>query len=490
MKKLQPIFIYLTAILLCSCSGLIDAVLGTNDDMAASTRPKADLFVDPSNLELPAGSGMLLNVTTNSQGSLTFTSSDPSILTIDNDGFIHSIKKGKVSITVSVNSTESYAANSAIFDINVTDYDPYNIPVTLESVSGEEIKLTFQNYNYHDMSIKYSLDYGKSWSDLIIPKGGEGDFGITSISGSIIQLKGDNPSYHYENEGYVRVRCSNKTYLYGNIMSLINSDPQVFKTLNTLREPYTFAQMFSGDSYYDNMQTRYYISNPITNHPEKKFVLPAMILTEHCYDRMFYICQDLTEAPYLPAIEVKPYCYYEMFEGCNQLRKVQKELPAIKMEYACYREMFDGCTELETAPNLPATTLAPYCYRYMFNSCKKLRNVQKVLPAMILADHCYSWMFAGCDELEKAPELPASDLVYGCYQHMFSYSKKLRYVKCMVNNSINSSQYGTAYATGYWLEGAGELVTGEKIFVKKKGVEWKREQSGIPPGWTIVEAEE
>ena len=161
----------------------------------------------------------------------------------------------------------------------------------------------------------------------------------------------------------------------------------------------------------------------------------------------------------------------------------------MKMEYACYREMFDGCTELETAPNLPATTLAPYCYRYMFNSCKKLRDVQKVLPAMILADHCYSWMFAGCDELEKAPELPASDLVYGCYQHMFSYSKKLRYVKCMVNNSINSSQYGTAYATGYWLEGAGELVTGEKIFVKKKGVEWERNGSGIPPGWTIVEEE-
>lgn len=488
MKKLHLILLVLTALLFNSCSGLIDAVLGSNDDMAASTRPKADIFVDTSNLELTAGSSMQLNVTTNSQGSLSFTSSDPDVLTIDNDGFINSIKKGKVSITVSVNSTENYAANSVNFEIDVTDFDPYIVPVTLESVSGDDITITFQNDNYHDIPIKYSLDYGKTWGDLIIPKGEKNDFGLSSISGKTIQLKGDNSSYHYEDEGYVRIRCSKEAYLYGNIMSLINSDPQVYKSLKTLSKPYTFAKMFSGDTYSEDVLTKVYISNPIKNHPEKQLVLPATNLTDYCYYRMFYICQDLTEAPYLPAMEVKPYCYYGMFEGCSRLRKVQKELPAMKMEYACYMDMFEDCAELETAPNLPATTLADYCYRYMFNSCKKLRNVQEVLPAMTLTDHCYSYMFASCYELEKAPELPASNLVDACYQHMFSYAKKLRYVKCMVNNSENSSLYHSTYATGYWLEKAGELVTGEKIFIKKKGVEWARHDTGIPPEWTVIEA--
>ena len=38
----------------------------------------------------------------------------------------------------------------------------------------------------------------------------------------------------------------------------------------------------------------------------------------------------------------------------------------------------------------------------------------------------------------------------------------------MVNNSKSSPMYHTTYATGYWLEGAGELVPGEKNSLKRE----------------------
>ena len=38
----------------------------------------------------------------------------------------------------------------------------------------------------------------------------------------------------------------------------------------------------------------------------------------------------------------------------------------------------------------------------------------------------------------------------------------------MVNNSKSSPMYHTTYATGYWLEGAGELVPGEKKSLKRE----------------------
>ena len=80
--------------------------------------------------------------------------------------------------------------------------------------------------------------------------------------------------------------------------------------------------------------------------------------------------------------------------------------------------MLRGCTSLVKAPELPATELVIGCYGYMFNGCTSLVNAP-VLPATELADSCYSGMFNGCTSLVNAPVLPATELADYCYNSMF-----------------------------------------------------------------------
>ena len=51
------------------------------------------------------------------------------------------------------------------------------------------------------------------------------------------------------------------------------------------------------------------------------------------------------------------------------------ELPATILANACYLRMFSGCTSLTIAPELPATTLDERCYSDMFKGCTNITSV-------------------------------------------------------------------------------------------------------------------
>ena len=129
-------------------------------------------------------------------------------------------------------------------------------------------------------------------------------------------------------------------------------------------------------------------------------------------------------------------------------------LPATTLSMVCYAAMFDGCTSLTTAPALPATTLADGCYVGMFHSCTSLR-IAPELPATTLAESCYVGMFFGCTNLNDitmlATDISAED--------------------CLTNWVTDVSSTGT--------------------FVKNPALSEEtigRGVSGIPEGWTVVDA--
>jgi hypothetical protein len=114
--------------------------------------------------------------------------------------------------------------------------------------------------------------------------------------------------------------------------------------------------------------------------------------------------------------------------------------------------MFYYCTSLTTAPELPATTLAEGCYIYMFS---------------------------GCTSLTAAPELPATTLVNSCYKNMFNGCTNLNYIKCLATKVISGS-------TDSWVNGVPSTGT----FIKHPSMRiWTTGTSGIPSGWTVVDAE-
>lgn len=325
-------------------------------------------------------------------------------------------------------------------------------------------------------------------------------------------------------------------YLYGNLMSLIYGDD--FEGKTEITGDHTFYKLFTNNKRIINHPTldielsattlspycymqMFYGCDKISRAP----ALPAKILKEHCYSAMFRNCTALKEfpemaatdmakncctwmmmntgieeAPELPALNLSDECYEFMFGACLNLRKALSVLPATNLAPLCYAGMFQGCEKLENAPALPAADLKYGCYSHMFNGCKALTKAPALpstelaqscysrmfgscglteapeLPAMDLWVMCYQYMFENCTELVKAPELPATQLESWCYESMFNGCSKLNYIK---------ADFLTKPSAGYtnnWVDG----VAAEGTFVKNPNATWDvRGVHGIPEGWTV-----
>ena len=163
--------------------------------------------------------------------------------------------------------------------------------------------------------------------------------------------------------------------------------------------------------------------------------------------------------------------------NCNALWNYQ-DLNA-KLKACCGNYMFRNCTSLTVAPALPATELADWCYSGMFWGCTSL-TVAPALPATTLYQYCYAHMFRDCTGITSASELPNATLDYDCYSCMFRGCTNLTHIKCLVTDIPSSS------CTFSWVDG----VSSNGTFVKHPDMtSWSTGVSGIPEGWTVVDAE-
>lgn len=177
---------------------------------------------------------------------------------------------------------------------------------------------------------------------------------------------------------------------------------------------------------------------------------------------------------WLPATGLSAYCYRSLFSGCTSLTSATFTLPAETMAEYCYQGMFQDCVNLRYAPNLTSLTLADRCYHSM------LRNtgIEKApaLPATTLVVGCYINMFLGCANLSEAPLLPAPTLAQSCYNGMFSACTNLKYIKCLATD-ITATDCTKGWVSGVSLTGT---------FVKPASMTgWSTGVNGIPEGWLL-----
>ena len=352
-------------------------------------------------------------------------------------------------------------------------------------------------------SISYSTDNGETWTTTANQnnKSENLTIDVDVNTGDIILWKGiaaQTGYYDEDNYGdgvgsFFSSTCEFDTK--GNVMSLLYGDN--FKGQTTINEDYAFSCLFYD---YDEEKTCSIVN-------AKDLSLPAITLTEECYDGMFIDCTSLVTAPsILPATILATGCYSGMFTGCTSL-VTAPELPATTLAEGCYSHMFSNCTSLVTAPELLATTLAEGCYDGMFVDCTSLVTAPSILPATTLATGCYGSMFVGCTSLVTAPVLPATILVQSCYSYMFKdctslvtapvlpaitlvtdcYGNmffgctSLNYIKAMFT-TIPSSNY-----TREWVNGVAATGT----FIKNSEAPWNLScAASIPTGWTVQTASE
>ena len=503
MRKLSIVLIVLLSVLLAfvACDNSIDIGLNTKVEVKEIRLNKIELPILTGEEETLVATVYPEDAT---DKSVTWSSSDEDVATVDANGKVTGIGAGEATITVTSNSDKTVTETCSV----KVAVNPKLIPLTLEFFKEEgSFSITIVDYD-PDVDIPelcYSIDDG--------PKTKYGTSGtpVSVKKGEVVRLyryiEGAKSDYDH-----FTINCSVDCYVYGNVMSLYSEDYAEATTV----VPYAFYKLFYGNTH-------------IKNHDEIDLVLPAMSLSERCYAFMFYGCTGLTRAPELPAETLANRCYYEMFQGCTSLTTAP-DLPATQLAERCYYSMFSGCTSLKTAPELPATQLAVGCYAYMFADCTSLESAPELpaetlavscyegmfsgctdftaapdlpaetlanscykymfsdctslttapdLPATTLADYCYKEMFAGCTSLTTAPVLPAETLAVHCYSYMFNACSSLNSITCLATDISAES------CTNEWVDG----VATSGSFYTPSGTSWTTGVSGIPDGWTRIDYE-
>ena len=228
-----------------------------------------------------------------------------------------------------LNSPNGIPAGWTVQAATEADGDDGATPLTLEAAASGTITIS----NPNGLGVNYEFRHEYNYQYLNNVTAATKTFEVEA--GDILILKGNNASYGNVASGYgFHISSTADVYVYGNVMSLVNS--WNFASITTLTGQENFACLF-GDEGTTN--------TTIKNHPTKDIVLGATTLTESCYAFMFAGCQGLTRAPELPATTLAPICYHRMFGNCTGLTAAPT-LPAPTLVTECYFAMFDGCTNL------------------------------------------------------------------------------------------------------------------------------------------------
>ena len=407
IKNVLATTMLLTASLsIVSCQGLIDAIVGSEDNPSSQVQPSPtpvvptpdDALSIPLTLEAVSGTMTVTFRSTNSTG---------------------------ITIEYSTDDGATWTSGTASDASGKQDIDNTSNPLT---ITGSKILLRGNNATYSNNMVN----------------------------------NGDWSNYYYSN-----FACSDDCYIYGNVMSLIKAEN--FATLAEFpplveNTSGVFVGLFKNNAKIKNHESKK-LSLPATKlvhncYSEmfsgctgltKAIELPATTLAMGCYMGMFGGCTNLATVPQLKATTTKAWCYASMFSDCTSLT-MAPELIATELDIECYANMFSGCTKLETAPELPATTLAFRCYGGMFSNCTSLASAPQ-LPATILADDCYSGMFSECTSLTSTPELPATVAKESCYSFMFSGCTGLTSASAILATTLAKQCYLAMF------DGCSNLVT-------------------------------
>lgn len=175
-------------------------------------------------------------------------------------------------------------------------------------------------------TIEYGID-GNGWKAY--------DGSIFLSSGQLLSLR-NSVIYTY----FGTIQINGKCNLLGNCMSLLYKDKAKYETSinNLLRE------LFMDCVGIQNVSANF---------------LPATTLCTSCYQRMFYGCTSLVNAPELPATTLEYYCYQEMFYGCSKLDYIKMLATDISAPY-CLAHWVNGVSPTGTFIKNPEATWEVY----------------------------------------------------------------------------------------------------------------------------------
>lgn len=229
-------------------------------------------------------------------------------------------------------------------------------------------------------------------------------------------------------------------------------------------------------------------------------------------EQMFRYCTALTAAPKYEPLQIGYWGAYRMFQGCTSLRELNinwSNLSAIGENG--FMSGFQGCTALLSVSGSVGTSDMNFygrqSFQGMFQNCTSLVDASHLtfnpmditqettfgrcfrsdsaltgapnLPATGLVYQCYNTMFRDCTSLKDAPYLPAQTPAHQCYNHMFNGCTSLTGVHVELTSWGENFQYGS---TASWLLNTAANGT----FTKPAALSEEYGPDRIPNGWTVI----
>lgn len=222
---------------------------------------------ETATVNLNEGETYTQTATTNSDGTITYTSSNTSVATVDaTTGLVTAIGEGTAEITATVAATDSYNEGSATYTITVTETGyTYFVKVTSapSDWSGEYLIVYEDGLNAMDGSLTTLDNYGNSISVSIqnqrIPATAENKAATFTIApyNSGYSLKSKSGRYigvgSSSNSG---VLTTSTTTAYANTMSFSDGDVNIYATYSGGWSSYTYYLRYY--DYGTSSRFRYY----------------------------------------------------------------------------------------------------------------------------------------------------------------------------------------------------------------------------------------
>ena len=405
------------------------------------------------------GNTFNLNASVVPTGStLTYTSSNPSVASVDSNGIVSGMATGSTTITITASEYVDdenrvvYRSGTSTVNMSVEEATSFN-PLTDSKYfviqARSATTLTIESVSSPTGTTAYRMNGSGEWTTANV----DANTVISLNQGDYLEFKGN---IHHANDKYYRFKTSvAKSIDCGGWLAALEKNAEIDSSNNTVT--HAFCCLFSGCTGLVNAQDLKLPSNT----------------TENMCRTFFRQCSNLVTTPQLPAngtIAVRAYQY--MFANCNSLT-TPPVLPASAVSENSYAYMFYQC-KCVTPPDLPATNLAKGCYGYMFDGCSNLESAQ-TLPATTLAESCYQYMFRSCTKLVSGPTLPATTLVRYCYQNMFGGCTALTSLR------VGFEQIAISTSLTNWLSGVN--TTG--VLYAPSGATYSNTDAKLPTNWTL-----
>ena len=341
----------LTALLLVGCDEKDNPVNPSTDKISM------DIKMDTSTLELSIGSSATRQATSKTKNAqFTYTSSVPSVATVDQKGKVTAVAEGKTTIKVVMtvpgsNKTKSLQYIVKVIPVKAADLKEIDkaTPLTLVAAEDGSIAVEFKGGITLEKDIHYTINNGAEQS---ISKSTVGTATIQVKKGDLVQLYSNNSSLSgniakarsrgitraVDHDQYINIRPSMKTEIFGNVMSLLKGKDNL-ESADKIEASNAFYGLFEG-------------ADKLVNSESRELMLPAKELKDGCYTNMFSGCSSLETAPELPAEKTEDGCYAGMFSGCSKLTTVK--IMATDFSADHMEGMLEGAgteTELEVVTN-------------------------------------------------------------------------------------------------------------------------------------------